>query len=319
MIHLHSVFILQKKHETHKIDIKVSHLIPLHKSARFQQVIIENVLALRGEDTEFILADSNGDDVRCRHLREQLCDIPNVRVICDNENLSWVENIARLIELARGQYFQILPQDDSSSKQAIIAMRTALEAAPDAVLAYGRIRAIDLNGNPLPSLDELNTREDPQATNWTLDDVLSLFWIGRFGGAFKGLIRTEIAKRPENYLRSTPTTIHSERVWLFSLALSGRFVFVPEDILHKRYYPESTHRQWRRTPDAVQDAAELMIKAIREKISDAALRQYAIQDVVCNSALRQDAIRHPEDFKFQYRRLPDRQSLRQSRIGFTQS
>lgn len=295
-------------------DIKVSHLIPLYKSDRFSKVIIDNITELADQDTEVILADSNGDVVMCERLRIEVQGLPNVRLICDSENLTWVENIARLIKLANGQYFQILPQDDSTSKNAINVMLSALEAAPDAVLAYGRVRAIDLEGHPMPDRDELNSREDPYSTSWTLEDALSLFWLGRFGGAFKGLIRTDVANRPENRLRSTPTTVHSERVWLFSLALVGRFVFVAEDVLRKRHYSQSTHHQWKRTPEAIQSASDLMIRAIREKIADPELSRYAIQDVVSNSALRQHFLRHPEDFQFQYYPLPSVENLRQQKI-----
>ncbi len=298
-------------------DIKVSHLIPLYKSDRFFKIIIDNIIELADQHTEVILADSNGDAAMCERLRIELHGVPNVRLICDSENLTWVENIARLIELANGQYFQILPQDDSTSKEAINMMLLALEAAPEAVLAYGRVRAIDLEGRPMPDRDELNSREDPNSTSWTLDDALSLFWLGRFGGAFKGLIRTDIAKRPENYLRSTPTTIHSERVWLFSLALAGRFVFVAEDVLRKRYYSQSTHHRWKRTPEAIQAASDLMVSTIREKIVDAELSSYAIQDIVSNSALRQHFLAHPDDFQFQYYPLPFGKHLRQQKIGLS--
>lgn len=297
--------------------LTISHLIPLYRSRRFLDVIAANIVELAGPDVEIILADRNGDFELCDILREHFQNLPSVQVLCDQSNVSWVENIGRLIQIARGKYLQILPHDDSTSKHAVAALCAALDSSGDAVLAYGRVRAFDLDGNRMPRRDELNASEDPQATSWTLEDVLPMFWIGRFGGAFKGVIRTAAAQNPKHVIRATPTTLHSERAWLFSLALAGRFIYVPTDMLHKRYYPTSTHRTWTFTPEAVEDVADLMVDVLRTALENSDLREYAIRDVVSNAAWRTHRMRHPEDGKFTYRPLAHPGRFREHRLGWT--
>ena len=269
-------------------DIKISHLIPLYRSHRFVDVIAANVAELAGSETEILLADRNGDEALCAELRARFANVPNLRILCDDTNANWVENIAGLIDAAQGTYIQVLPHDDGTTKAATTAMCAALDTAPDAVLAYGRVRAFDLVGTPLPDRDELNSRECAEATGWTLSDALPLLWTGRFNGAFKGVIRRATTQQPACRFSATPSTALSERAWLFSLALQGRFQFVPMDVLHKRYYPDSTHRGWTLTAQTYEEATQLMITAIDRTLSDPGLRAYAIRDMQenCTAKLR---------------------------------
>ena len=267
-------------------DIKISHLIPLHHSRRFADVIATNVAELAGPDTEILLADRNGDEAFCEDLRAQFTDVPNLRVICDATDATWVGNIAGLLGAARGAIIKILPHDDGTTIAATDAMCAALDTAPDAVLAYGRVRAFALAGAPLPNRDELNSAESAEATGWALNDALPLLWTGRFNGAFKGVIRRATAQLPACRFTATTSTALSERAWLFSLALQGRFQFVPMDVLYKRYYPDSTHHGWTVTAETHEEATQLMINAINHTLHDPALRSYAIQDMRENCAAK---------------------------------
>lgn len=284
-------------------DFDVSHLIPLYRSSRFHDVISANIRDLAGPEAEILLADRNGDAAYCDRLRREFADIPNLRVITRSDNATWVENIADLIAAARGRYLRILPHDDSASREGLAAMRRVMETDPGVVLVYGRIEAIALDGTRMPDKDEVNAGEDPAATRWTLADVLPMFWTGRFRGAFKGLVRRDVAQRAALRFRATPQLAHSERAWLFGLGLSGRMQFVPETVLRKRYHTGSTHRSWARTPEVIRDAARLMAQYAADLLPDAELAEYARRDLLLNADLRADALAagrpHPP-----YRPLP---------------
>ncbi|WP_371170303.1 hypothetical protein [Aliiroseovarius sp. 2305UL8-7] len=299
-------------------EIVISHLIPLFRSHRFLEVIAENIEELALPHSEIILADRNGDSAFCNKLRDRIGERKNVRILCDDSNINWVENIRDLINHARGKYLQILPHDDTTPLSSIEALCAALDAAPDAVLAYGRVRAFDLANRPMPERDELNSSEDPTATSWTLDDALPLFWIGRFAGAFKGVIRSAVAQDRRHVFQATPTTIYSERAWLFSLALAGRFVFVPTDMLHKRYYPESTHRSWVVTPEVFQDVADQMVASVQAALTDDEIRAYATRDILTNAKFRVDALRNPDADRFIYEpyQFSEHRRLRERRLGW---
>lgn len=305
--------------ESSGAQITISHLIPLYKSSRFLDIILANIKELAGPRVEIILADRNGDTALCAAIRREVDGLPNIRIICDESDANWVENIAGLIDLARGKYLQILPHDDSTSRRAVVTLCAALDAAPDAVLSYGRVRAFDLAGASIPERDKLQTTEDPDATGWTVGDALPLFWTGRFSGAFKGVVRRVVAQDPKHRLTATPTTVFSERAWLFSLALAGRFVFAPTDMLHKRHYLGSTHSTWQMSPSVIEDVTHLMAEMLRNTLEDPEVRTYALRDLISNAAWRVHCLRHPKDGRFVYQALVHPKPLRAHKITWRQS
>ena len=46
------------------------------------------------------------------------------------------------------------------------------------------------------------------------------------------------------FIRPTYETLDSDAYWLFGLALTGRFYFVPSCHCKKRFYPTSTSARW---------------------------------------------------------------------------
>ena len=192
-------------------------------------------------------------------------------------------NTAGLVDAAQGRFLRILPHDDSTDADAIAHLVAALEQDPGAAVAYGQIKAINLEGQHLPAQDQLNPNEQASSSRWLLEDILPMFWTGRFAGAFKGLIRRDIAQRAELRFRATPGLAHSERAWLFALGLAGAFRFVPKIVLTKRYYSDSTHRGWPRSSQSIADVAKSMEDYARALLPDQRLADYAVQDLRLNT------------------------------------
>ena len=88
---------------------RISILIPLYRSSRFQDVIAENIRALSDPDVEVILSDRNGDDSIAKALRADGLLSDRVKFNVSSDNRDWVDNINALIESASGDYFRILP------------------------------------------------------------------------------------------------------------------------------------------------------------------------------------------------------------------
>lgn len=286
------------------LNIRVSHLIPLYNSARFHDVIVANIEALNDPDDEIILSDRNGDKDYCDRLIRMFAGRANLRVILSDDNAHWVENIAGLIAAARGRFLRILPHDDSTDSAGVKALVEILLHESGAAVAFGQTIAIGLDGQRIPERDELNLTEGNSTSRWVLDDILPMFWTGRFSGAFKGLIRSEIAKRDALRFRATPGLMHSERAWLLGLGLAGAFRFVPTVVLTKRYYPESTHRSWVKSPKALTDVADLMADYAKALLPSVELVDYAGRDLALNAANAVAALR-PGAARFAYQPAPD--------------
>ena len=290
------------------MTIRVSHLIPLYNSARFHDTVVANIEELSDRDDEIILSDRNGDKDYCDRLIRMFSGRKNFRVLLSDDNAHWVENIAGLIAAARGRFLRILPHDDSTDKAAVEALVGMLLHDCRAAVAFGQTVAIDLDGQRMPERDELNLGEGNSTSRWVMEDILPMFWTGRFAGAFKGLIRAEIAKRDALSFRATPGLIHSERAWLFGLGLAGAFRFVPKVVLTKRYYPESTHRSWIKSPKALTDVKDLMADYANALLPSDELVDYANRDLALNAANAVAALR-PGAARFAYQPAPDAKAV----------
>lgn len=287
---------------------KVSCLIPLYRSRRFERVITDNIDSIVDADVEILISDRHGDDDCVDRLRSRYAGRDNVRFMVASDRADWVDNINGLMAEATGEYLRILPHDDSSDLSALSRLVDALDAAPDAVLAYGAVEAVDIDGNRLPEKDALNAGEDPAERRWKLRDALPLFWSGRFNGSFKGLVRTETLRRAGLHIRKTPQLVHSERAWLFGLALCGRFRFVPGTMLTKRYYETSTHRSWPNTGQIILDVAGVMAAYSRANIVAGDARAFCIRDIYWNALRRRRQIETPDRRGHRYLPYPDPRS-----------
>jgi len=262
---------------------RISCLIPLHRSRRFLPLIVENVDAHLALGAEVLLSDRHLLDDTVDRLRDRYAGEAAVRVLTGTDGVDWVANINSLLGAARGDFLRIVPHDDTATADSTARLVAALEAAPDAVLATGVVRAFDLEGNRLPDRDELNVDESPDAAGWSLEDALSLAFCHRFRGGFKGVVRAVPVRAAALTIRPTPSLAMSERMWLFGLALAGRFVFVPGSALVKRYYADSTHRSWRITGRTLLDNAAVMTAYCEALVADPRRRQAAVFNVVVNS------------------------------------
>lgn len=261
----------------------LSCLIPLYKSSRFIDLIIANIEAQLELDSEVIVSDRHSLDGAAEMLRRRYVANPRVKIHSASDGADWVDNINGLVEAASGRYLRIIPHDDTASATSTRLLISALESFPDAVLSYGIVQACQLDGAAIPEKDQLNSRERPMSCEWSLENALSLFWNGRYGGAFKGVARAGIVKSRGLLMKKTASLVNSERAWLFGLALVGPFVFVPDSIFLKRYHAGSVHASWSRSPETIRNAVVTMELYCDELISDPRLREKAKSNLRANA------------------------------------
>ncbi|WP_412564368.1 glycosyltransferase [Thalassobius sp. MITS945101] len=263
---------------------KVSLLIPLYRSSRFNRVICANIREALKLDAEVILSDRHGNSDFTNHLRQQFPD-KRVRILSAGDESNWVQNINHLMLAAQGDYFRILPHDDSTTAQETSRLADALDAHSDAFLAYGSVTAIDLSCAPLPARDCIHPAQDQPDNAWTPDHILPLFWKGLYGGAFKALIRRDPVVSHQLWIKETQRLMHSERAWLFALGWLGRFHLVPGNMLTKRFFASSTSAQWNSTELDLVSTCKVMQAYARDLIPDHALQQHVQEDLSNNLRL----------------------------------
>ncbi|WP_291841602.1 hypothetical protein [Maricaulis sp.] len=267
----------------------VTVLIPLYRSGRFLPILSETIRTHLETGIPVTVSDRNGDAALIGTLRDQFAGASGFSsFVCDDDD-HWVANMNSLIAATQTPYFRILPHDDSASPESTLRMCRALEADPDAVLAFGPVRAWSLDGVRMPDRDQSNADMADGHRHWRRDTALALFWSGRCAGAFKGVVR-RIPKGLDSPLmiRPTPSLAHSERIWLSALGLLGHFRLEPDAVLHKRYYDESTHRRWKFNAAEYADAASVLLDYVAALIEPGEDRQRA-ERAIRNTAVAYDA------------------------------
>lgn len=250
---------------------RLSCLIPLYKSERFYSIIAKNIDEHLDAGGHIIVADRHLLDATASKLVRRYYGNSSVRVIAKDDQGDWVDNINGLIGMVETDFFRIVPHDDSVTAESSARLIQQLSKHPKAILSCGVIHAQNLWGLRLRKKDELNAHDKTPVGDWTPEEALRVYWEGLFAGAFKGIVRNSAVKQHKLYIEKTSTLVHSERTWLFALALVGAFTFDANAVLKKRYYSSSTQRTWNYSSQTTLDAANVMAAYCDQLIKDPAL------------------------------------------------
>jgi glycosyltransferase involved in cell wall biosynthesis len=248
-------------------------------------IIVANIEAMPKTGVEILISDRHGDDDTLDRLRQRYGADPRIRFFQRRDELDWVGNINFLLQEARGEYWRFLAHDDLSPAGSLEMLSAALDTHRDAVLAYGRIEPVDLEGNRIPRSGEHWHPQPKKADDhWTLGIALEMCWnFFLFDGAFQGLVRRAALVENRLLIRSTLGQVFPERGWQFALCLLGRFHFVPEARYIKTYYPESTHKRWKITGRNFYSVAWVYSTYLWRLLGPFQARCYGIWDVWWNA------------------------------------
>ncbi len=214
--------------------------IPLYRARPFVDRIVRNIEEIGYPAVEFILADQHGLDDALEVLQERLGDRPGVRFIATRDELTWFDNYSFLFRQASGTYFRLLSQDDRILPGSISHAVEALEAQPSAVLAYGPVEAVDVDGRQLTPDLWCAGHSTAFTRRWNRFHSVAVYAGSRYRGATFGLIRrsaspTEDPLLPETYGHTGLSFL----VWVFGLSLRGPFCLVPGYVSARCVHPES--------------------------------------------------------------------------------
>lgn len=136
----------------------VSVVMPAYMHAPFVGEAIASVFAQTHAPLEFIVIDDGSRDDTVSCCRTALRDAPfPVRFIA-RENRGAAFTLNEGIELAKGEFIQLLNSDDRLAPQRITTMLAAL-CQSDAEWGYARVAFIDRDGAPVTSLADVRAAE----------------------------------------------------------------------------------------------------------------------------------------------------------------
>ncbi|MGA3187564.1 MAG: glycosyltransferase family 2 protein [Bryobacteraceae bacterium] len=217
---------------------KVTIAVPLYRSRRFLAIVTDTLRTLDYPNLEILISDRHHEDDAIDRLQQEFAADPRFRFLLAADRLDWRAHYNLLLKEASGKYFIWISHDDSYSADYITQLVEAMEENPDAVLTYGQVKRIDLNGKPL-------TYVHPRIRDYGNPGFLTACRIAMSAGLqFHGLFRRQVLLDRQLYIRPTVNNIAADMLWLFAVAMIGRMVFVESCTFLKRYYPSSTHKSW---------------------------------------------------------------------------
>lgn len=204
---------------------KVTLCVPVYRAGAFLRHTLENALGQSHRDVHVRVAiEPPGEDevAICEALRAA---DPRLSYVVNDTVLGWAGNIARLLEGVDSDYFLVLPHDDFLHPDYVAQLMGALEARPDAAVAYGDIQFMD-GGFPRRRCQVLEDGEPVRR--------LASFWAaGGEAPPWRGLTRRRVLDRgtfPVDAFRGFLV----ECEWAYRLLCEGPAVRVPRTLYFKR-------------------------------------------------------------------------------------
>lgn len=229
---------------------------PLYKGARWEETVVENIRHLP-DDVRIILSDEVSSDDTAEKIANRFVNDPRIEVRMRNGLRGWRAHCNALIDENNTEFFCLLPQDDLIEPDYFEKLVAALDANPDAGLAFPRLFVVAHSREPVPAPS--TPFELGKGLPWIEAILLERYW--NLGIPFRGVIRSTVLR----HIPSTPSDHFADQLWVFSMALSAFLLEVPEAIYTKRYHGKNTHTQWQ-TPSTEERKAQLIhqIKDVSE-------------------------------------------------------
>jgi glycosyltransferase involved in cell wall biosynthesis len=212
---------------------RVSIGIPVYNGAEFLEQAIQSVLAQTYTDFELIISDNASTDGTAAIALDYAARDSRVRYSRNRVNIGSSRNFNRTFELATGQYFKWMASDDLIAPEFLENTVAALDAEPDAIIAYTQASGIDSEGavlkhcqHPVP----LSEQTDPVKRFWQFRER-SGFSAWPFIYIF-GLMRREVMARTRLHL----VCLGGDSSFLYEMVLAGPFVEVPLSLCSFRWH-----------------------------------------------------------------------------------
>jgi hypothetical protein len=219
--------------------------IPMHASGRFIDVISANITALP-DDVEIILSDHTRVDDAIERLQELHGDDHRVRFVRESDGIGIVDHYNRLLCEANGEYFMWMPHDDTFPPEYVPLLRAALDSHPDANLAFGSIRPIDLDGELAQDKVQVCAAAPIELGRLPRVEEASYLWQHwSIWIPYRGLMRRREVLRHRLLLRRGLQEYWHDIPWVFAMTVLAPIVDVPECVCEKRFHPDSHHVQLR--------------------------------------------------------------------------
>jgi glycosyltransferase involved in cell wall biosynthesis len=192
--------------------------MPTYNGARYLAQSLDSLLNQDYPNWELVIGDNCSTDGTEAIGREYAEQFDRVRYVRHETNVGASANFNHVLGLARGTYFMWAADHDLWEPTFISRCVAALEADPDAVLAYPRSLLIDENGTVIEEMDDQLDLSQPSA----LDRYKRLIWRLETCNMIYGLARRKALVATGGF----PDVFGPDHVVLARLVLQGPILSV---------------------------------------------------------------------------------------------
>jgi glycosyltransferase involved in cell wall biosynthesis len=222
--------------------------LPVFDGAQYLRSAVDDFIGQTFSDWELIISDNASTDETGEIGREYADRDRRVRYHRNEFNIGALANANWTIALASGRYFALAAYDDRHSTDFLERLVAALDADPDAVLAYGRCTRIGPADDPLrydsSRLGWLGAADQFYRGDTDLERPLPPARAARYHAVLAsasvdapmhGLFRLDALRRTGGH-----EIYGSDRLLVARAALQGRFAFVDAPLFRFRIHEGST-------------------------------------------------------------------------------
>ena len=225
---------------------RVVALLPAWNAAAFIEPVLQSLAAQTHANLQVLVSDDASSDGTGALCERFAVGRPAFVVHRQAVNRGWVGNVNWLLGAADGDYFFFAFHDDPLEPTYVERLVAALDAAPDAVLAFSDItldlRTAERSAVSRAAYTALDGVDSARARLRVLLPREGEWWIPN-----RGLFRSSAARRVGGLHRHFGGEVSVDWIWLMHLSLLGAFVRVAEPLVRKVWRQEGLSLSWRRT------------------------------------------------------------------------
>jgi glycosyltransferase involved in cell wall biosynthesis len=213
--------------------------MPAWNASAFIEPVLASLAAQDYPNLEVLISVDQSPDATADVCERFAADHPNVRVIRQPARLGWLANANFTLREARGTYAFFAFHDDPLQPAYVTKLVAALEAHPDAILAFSDLLTSD-------GICRYTTLDDARTVFERCRRVFHAFdawWVPN-----RGLMRLSAVQTLGGMRRHLGGEYCADWPWLLRLAGRGRFVRVDEPLLFKNFRERSLSQTWRSHP-----------------------------------------------------------------------
>ncbi len=216
---------------------RLTALVPTWRAEAILARTLECLAAQTYAPLEVLISDDASPDGTAAIADRFASREARFRVIRQPRNLGWVGNVNALLAAARGDLLAFAFQDDHPESTYFERCVAALEAEPDAILAYSDVRLVQVDGSAEVKHYAPGDRVLARAARASIAALDGSWWIPN-----RGVFRAHAAPAIGGLRRHRAGEFSADWPWLLHMSLLGPFVRVPEVLVTKIYQPASLSR-----------------------------------------------------------------------------